>query len=105
MEENSNQKYRFLHNERLGIRIPQFDLDWDEYNQQEQISIIREWEKERARIPDRIKDIELKIEEMQDLMFEIEFEEYIKIHEQIVDMASAINDLNIWYRTEGEITK
>ncbi len=95
---------KFKFDEKLGINIPIFEKEWEEFSVQEQLKIIQVWEKERASIPDRIKELEKKIDQLQELMYEIEFNEFIKIHEEIVDMASAINSLNIWYRTEGELT-
>lgn len=101
----ANKDYEFRYIERLGIKIPFFNRDWDELDKQTQLEVIRQWETERAKIPDRIKDIENEIIRLQDKMFEIEFEEYYEIHKDIVDMSSAINDLNIWFRTDGEVTK
>lgn len=90
---------------KLGIKIPHFEKDWDVYTMEEQLNIIRLWEHERAKIPDRIKEIEHEIIEKQELMYDMDFDEYCNLHKEIVDMASAINDLNIWFRTDGHITK
>lgn len=100
----TTEQYEFVFNKKLGIRIPHLTKEWDEYSLEEQKDIIHQWENERAKIPDRVKEIENEIEELQDLMFKIEFDEYVKVHKEIVEMSSAINDLNIWYRTEGELT-
>lgn len=103
---DTNKKgYSFDFVPKLGIHVPTFHLDWDEYSIKEQLDIIHQWEKERAKIPDRIKEIEVKIGELQDKMFEMEFDEYCVIHDDIINMASAINDLNIWFRIEGELSR
>ncbi|KXG43596.1 hypothetical protein [Tepidibacillus decaturensis] len=99
------QVVKFVYDFRLGINIPQFDKDWEEYSTLEQSYIIDRWEQERAKIPDRIKLVEKEIMEKQELMFEMSFEEYCKVHEEIVDKASVINELNIWFRTQGEVTE
>lgn len=96
--------FKFVHDKRLGISIPHFDKDWDEYTVEEQHKIIDQWEKERAKIPDRVKELEQEIISKQDSMFDMSFEDYIEVHKEIVDLSSAINDLNIWFRTHGEIS-
>ena len=100
-----NNQYEFIFDKRLGIKIPSLKKEWDDYTELEQLEIIHLWELERAKIPDKVKNMENKIENLQDLIFDIDFDDYLKIHEQIVDLSSAINDLNIWYRTSGELNK
>jgi len=100
-----NKELFFTFNSKLGIMVPSFTKDWEEYNREEQIYVIQEWEIERSKIPDRIKQIEAKILETQEKMFEMTFEEYCEVHEKIVEMAGAINDLNILFRTQGDLTK
>lgn len=101
---NNGKAYRFLLDPRLGIKIPHFDKEWEEYTEEEQLDAIGQWEHERAKIPDRIKTLEMKIIEKQEAMFEMSFEEYCEVHKDVIDLASSINDLNIWYRTEGYVT-
>jgi len=98
------KKVQFVYDDRLGIHIPDFKVDWEELSPVEQMQVIDQWEKQRAKIPDRVKKLEEKIMEKQDKMFEIPFEEYVEIHKDIIDMSSAINDLNIWFRTHGQVT-
>jgi len=99
------KNYCFIADHRLGINIPVFQKAWEGYSEKEQEEIIQLWERERAKIPDRIKKIEQEISEKQNVMLHLSFEAYCELHKKIVDMASIINDLNIWYRTEGTITK
>ena len=98
------KKVQFIYDERLGIHVPDFLVDWEELSLEEQLSVIDQWEKERSKIPDRVKDLENEIMEKQDKMFEIPFEDYIEIHKEIIDLSSAINDLNIWFRTHGQVS-
>ncbi len=96
--------FQFVFDKRLGISVPHFDKDWEDYTFEEQHKIIDLWEKERAKIPDRVKEIEQEILDKQEMMFKMSFEDYVELHKEIVDMSSAINDLNIWFRTHGEIS-
>lgn len=100
----SADKHKFKFDERLGISLPFFEGEWESLSNLEQIKIINQWEKERAKIPDRIKELEQKILDMQETMFDMSFEEYCEIHKEIVSLSSTINDLNIWFRTHGEVT-
>lgn len=96
--------FKFVLDKRMGIKLPKLNKDWEEFTHEDQVEIIRTWESERAKIPERIKEIEEEIMEKQDSMFDISFEDYIKLHTDIVDLSSALNDLYIWFRTEGELT-
>ncbi|WP_339062829.1 hypothetical protein [Tepidibacillus marianensis] len=98
------KKVQFIYDDRLGIHIPDFKVDWVDLSLIEQMQVIDQWEKQRSKIPDRVKELEEKIMEKQDKMFEIPFEEYVELHKEIIDMSSAINDLNIWFRTHGQFT-
>ncbi|TCS84187.1 hypothetical protein [Tepidibacillus fermentans] len=99
------KKVQFIYDDRLGIHIPDFRVDWEDLSLNEQLKVIDRWEKERAKIPDRIKELEEEIMKKQDEMFEIPFEEFVEVHKEIVDLSSAINDLNIWFRTHGHVTE
>ncbi|MFV9510642.1 hypothetical protein [Tepidibacillus sp. LV47] len=99
------KKVQFVYNDRLGIHIPDFQVDWEDLSLDEQVAVIDRWERERAKIPDRIKELEEEILRKQDIMFQIPFEEYVEVHKEIIDLSSAINDLNIWFRTHGQITE
>ncbi|OEF99050.1 hypothetical protein BHF71_02370 [Vulcanibacillus modesticaldus] len=100
-----DREYFFVFDERLGIKTPILKKEWDGYTEQEQLDIIKIWEQERAKIPNQIKIMEQMIIEKQNLMFDIDYEEYCEIHKKIIELASIINDLNILFRTEAYLTK
>ncbi|MBU9712277.1 hypothetical protein KS419_11040 [Bacillus tamaricis] len=96
----------FLEDKRLGINLPKLEKQWDGYSVTEQSKILSIWEKERAKIPDRIKDLEniVKIK-TNDMLVENDEEKMVKLNNEIMKFASIINDLNIWYRIEPTISK
>lgn len=90
----------FRYDERLGIPLPRLAKEWEDYSQDEQFAVLREWEEIRGRIPDRILAFERRITELQDrLGREDSFEESCRLNGAISELASRINDLNIWFRT------
>lgn len=95
----------FSQNERLGIQTPSFHLDWDEYDEKTQQSILFYWEKIRGSIPDRIAELEQTINAKQaELSDEGDFQRSCKLNSEIAELASIINDLWLWYRTHQDIT-
>ncbi|MGN7176456.1 hypothetical protein [Cytobacillus sp. SAFR-174] len=95
----------FSHNSRLGIDIPNFDREWDEYSPKTQQMILFQWEKIRGRIPDRIAELEEDINRKQaELSDEGNFERSCRLNSEISELASVINDLWLWYRTNQDIT-
>ncbi len=95
----------FSHDSRLGIPIPDFYCDWDEYSPKTQQLILFQWEKIRGRIPDRIAELEAEINRKQaKLSDEGNFEKSCKLNSEISELASIINDLWLWYRTNQDIT-
>jgi hypothetical protein len=95
----------FSHNSRLGIAIPSFDREWDEYSHRTQQMILFHWEKIRGRIPDRIAELEVDINRKQaELSDEGNFERSCRLNSEISELASIINDLWLWYRTNQDIT-
>ncbi|GLB58500.1 hypothetical protein [Cytobacillus sp. NCCP-133] len=95
----------FLQDNRLGIPIPDFDREWDEFSQKTQQMILFQWENIRGRIPDRISELEADINRKQaELSDEGNFERSCKLNNEISDLASIINDLWLWYRTNQDIT-
>ncbi|MEQ2527013.1 hypothetical protein EKG37_15040 [Robertmurraya yapensis] len=95
----------FINDERLGIAIPRLHLDWDEYSEETQQSILLRWEIIRGRIPDRIAEIEGVINKKQDeLSDEADFVRSCRLNSEIADLASVINDLWLWYRTNQNIS-
>lgn len=90
----------FRYDERLGLPLPRLAKDWEQYPEEEQFEILREWEEIRGRIPDRIQAFERTISELQDRMGREDcFEECCRVNHEISELASRINDLNIWFRT------
>jgi hypothetical protein len=90
----------FRYDERLGIPVPSFQKEWEHYTPEEQFEILHKWEDIRGRIPDRILAFERLVIEMQDRMGrEDSFEESCRLNAEISELASRINDLNIWFRT------
>ncbi|EGL16580.1 MULTISPECIES: hypothetical protein [unclassified Paenibacillus] len=95
---------RFIFDERLGIPVPEFDKEWEEYSLRERESILFQWEQIRGTIPDRIKQLEGQIIAKQNkLNVEDDFPASCALNSQIADLASAINDLHLWFRTNQEV--
>ncbi|MFO1444117.1 hypothetical protein KDN24_13065 [Bacillus sp. Bva_UNVM-123] len=96
----------FSHNDRLGISLPAFDKDWDDYPQNIQQTILFHWEKIRGRIPDRIEELENMINMKQALLNnEANFIKSCELNSEISELASIINDLWLWYRTHQDVTE
>ncbi len=91
--------YRFIYDDRLGIHIPELDVEWHQYSEEEQAAILLKWEMIRGSIPDRVKYFERRIQVKQEqLNREEDFEESCRLNSAIAELASCINDLNLWYR-------
>jgi gas vesicle protein len=98
--------YKFVYNIRLGIKLPSLNKEWSSYTKNTQEKILNDWEKIRGMIPDRIKDIEQNINDKQENLNEEEnFEKSCILNEEIADLASVINDLWLWYRSDQHITE
>ena len=94
----------FKYNQRLGILIPQLAQEFSTYPPNVQETIITRWEQIRGTIPERIKDIEEIInQKLNQLNNEDDFEASCTLNYEISELASSINDLWIWYRTEQSI--
>ncbi|MHC0037365.1 hypothetical protein [Pseudoneobacillus sp. C159] len=95
----------FQFNHRLGIPIPHLVDEWDEYNNETREAILFHWEKIRGSIPDRIADIETEINTKQhQLSNESDFKKSCQLNSEIADLASVINDLWLWYRTNQDLS-
>jgi hypothetical protein len=93
--------FEFVYNERLGIQIPVQHREWQEYSRAEQEAMIEQWEMLRARIPDRVKQLEEVIEDRQlKIAVEEDWDRVVALYEDVFAMASIINDLNNWMRVE-----
>lgn len=98
------QEY-FIHNPRLGISLPVFEDDWDKISEETQQKILFHWEGIRGLIPDRIAELEQTINKKQDeLSNESDFQRSCKLNHEIAELASVINDLWLWYRTNQDIS-
>ncbi|KPL57950.1 hypothetical protein [Rossellomorea vietnamensis] len=96
----------FSYDCRLGIYLPLQLKEWPMYSSEEQEMILLEWERIRGRIPDRIGELDVKIEGLQEeLAQEDDFDRSCMINHEISERASEINDLWLWYRTNPEITE
>ncbi|WNS74589.1 hypothetical protein RRV45_16980 [Bacillus sp. DTU_2020_1000418_1_SI_GHA_SEK_038] len=96
----------FSHNERLGISIPSFDREWDQYPNDIKEHILYRWESIRGRIPDRIAELEDLINTKQaQLNDEGNFIKSCELNSEISELASIINDLWLWYRTHQDISE
>ncbi len=97
--------YTFTNDGRLGIKLPLLEQSWNNYTKETQESILAEWETIRGKIPDRIKYLENEINDRQSQLYQEEdFERSCELNSEISELASIINDLWIWYRTNNHIT-
>ena len=95
----------FKYDERLNILVPHLLKDFSEHSSQVQNAILTKWEEIRGTIPDKIKLIEQTINHKLALLNDEEdFEISCQLNYEIADLASKINDLWIWYRTDQSIT-
>jgi hypothetical protein len=93
----------FIRDERLGIRLPALDREWEEFSPDERNDILLEWETIRATIPDRIIRIEsVIIEKTKQMSEEESFVRSCELNSEIHELASVINDLNIWFRVQQD---
>jgi gas vesicle protein len=97
--------FSFKMDKRLGIPLPQLDLEWKQYSKETQQEILMEWEKTRGKIPDRIKELEKNINSKQEqLNNEGNFERSCILNSEIAELASIINDLWLWYRMNQHVS-
>ncbi|MBY0124087.1 hypothetical protein [Bacillus sp. S/N-304-OC-R1] len=96
----------FSLDERLGIPIPAFDREWEQYPENIQQHILFKWESIRGRIPDRIAELEefINLKQAQ-LSDEGNFIRSCELNSEISELASIINDLWLWYRTNQDLSE
>jgi len=95
----------FSFDKRLGISIPSLQMSWEFYNDIQQQMILLKWEQIRGNIPDRIKQLEECINEKQEkLNNEDDFERSCLLNNEIAELASTINDLWLYYRTQQHLS-
>ncbi|GAX88930.1 hypothetical protein [Effusibacillus lacus] len=96
-------RYGFEYDERLGIKLPKLTVEWEELSPEERHEMILEWEKIKARIPDRIMELEREIDTRQlRVAQEEDWEAVCRLYGEIYSLASIINDLHIWTRVNQD---
>jgi ABC-type nitrate/sulfonate/bicarbonate transport system ATPase subunit len=99
-------KQYFTYDERLGINLPSLQIDWEDYPFMEQQKILTHWETIRGNIPDRIQYLEKNINSKQEqLNNEDNFLKSCQLNSDIASLASIINDLWIWFRSNQTVTE
>ncbi len=94
----------FRFNERLGIDLPEFPVSFEQLDRSAQATVVAEWERIRARIPDQIQQFESHINELlEKIETEEDWDTVVQHFQTISDLASRISDLNHWRRTEPHI--
>jgi len=94
----------FQFDERLGIHVPALVREWEQYSVSERETILVRWEWIRGKIPNRIMELERIINKKQSQLFDEEdFEVSCRLNSEIAELASQINDLHLWYRTNQEV--
>lgn len=95
----------FQHDERLSIPLPSFPQPFEEMAPTDQEVVIATWESIRARIPDRIQELEETIQGHLESISETEdWDQIIAWFDEISDMASRIAELNTWKRVDPGLT-
>jgi hypothetical protein len=80
------------------------DIPWDQLSAKEQEEVLFIWETIRATIPDRIIELEQSIRTKQSLLDQEEnFDLCCQLNSEISELASIINDLNLWFRVNQEL--
>lgn len=96
----------FSQDKRLGIQVPKSDLEWNHLSADVQQSILMRWEAIRGNIPDRIAGLENQINRKQaELSEENNFQISCQLNGEIAELASIINDLWLWFRTNQQMTQ
>jgi len=89
---------------RLLIRIPDFQIPFEELSLAEREAVLLEWEIIRAAIPDQIMRFEEQIEQLLQRIHEEEHWDTIAAYfAQISDLASRIHTLNMWRRVDPSL--
>ncbi len=95
----------FKFDPRLGIRLPDFPVEYEDLSQEEQEQVLTEWETIRSTIPDQIMKFEEKIESLLESIHQEDDWDTIALYfDHIADYASRIHDLNTWRRVDPSLT-
>ncbi len=96
--------YTFVYDERLSIKLPVFEVEWEALDLSEREAVLAAWEDIRGSIPDRVKEREDRINQKQArLNQEDDFEVSCALNWEIAELASQINDLHLWYRVNQDL--
>nr|NNM89986.1 hypothetical protein [Bacilli bacterium] len=94
----------FVYDERLGMHTPQLLREWHEYSLTERDQILSQWETLRGGIPAIISRFEDEIRDRQEKLHQVEeWDDSVRLLEEVNDYASRINDLNILFRTQPDL--
>lgn len=89
---------------RLGILLPDLSVHFEDLPEEEQETIIAEWETIRARIPEQLMKFEHIIEDLlQSVHEESDWDTIAAYFAEISDYASRINELNTWRRVDPSL--
>jgi hypothetical protein len=105
MEVERTMPWNFIVDDRLGIPLPYLEKDWDDYSEEERSLILLRWEEIRGTIPNHVKRLESVIIQKQNrLNVEDNFNLSCQLNSEIAELAGTINELNLWFRVNQEIT-
>lgn len=92
-------KHNFKFDPRLRLKVPNLQKEWHEYSAEDKADFLFYWEKIKGTIPDLIRTIETEINNKQaELNDENDFMKSCQLNDEIADLASIINDLQILFR-------
>jgi hypothetical protein len=95
----------FSFDDRLGILLPNLEVEWDQHSFDTQQNILLQWEQIRGSIPDRIFELEEIINKKQaQLSDESNFPRSCELNSEIAALASIINDLWLWHRADQNLS-
>lgn len=93
----------FHYDRRLDLLLPDLPKPWHEYTERERADILVRWETIRGTIPERIRQLEGQIAtKLAALNEETDFAACCRLNDEMADLASRINELNIWFRTDQD---
>lgn len=98
-------KELFIYDERLGISIPDLNLEWDEYTKGEQQQILVNWENIREASRTASRNWNPPLTESSFGSPTSDFAKSCQLNSEIAELASIINDLWLWYRANQGVTE
>jgi len=95
---------QFVFSDRLGIAVPRLTATWETFGIERQTALLTRWEMIRGSIPSHVKRFEEQIKIKQQQLFdEADFAASCRLNSDIAELASRINDLHIWFRTQQDL--